>query len=378
MLQFRFKHKTICLLFFCIFVSAAIMLNSINQLSFIANIAFVPYMFFAGLLILRKHSFISISEINTLGLFVLVGFVSFIISGNNLGIGMCYSILSMFILVTLAYCVIDYSDVNTIENWIIVATIILLLATVFLSGTVERLGEGVSNSINLAINLSICSLIFTHRLCNGKGSYNFIFLLITLVFILYTQTRAALLVSGSLFVVSFVFSNSKLKLYQKILIVLFLLTAIYIGIETEFMARYTHRFIGITDEIAGFRFDQMGYDSVTMRLYYKAVGIQAFIEKPFLGHGIGTSRQFLGGTYFHDNYVELLYETGIVGLGLYLITHMIVLLKSIKRKCMLATLFVSFILFYGFFDSTYHNKIFYIVLTMAIILVNKMEQYVDS
>lgn len=350
-----------------------IVFNTIGNLSFLTNIAYIPFVCLAMLdfpIIIRKYFPV---EFVILLLFIIVAILSMINRGFlHESLMACYSVFSLAFLVFLSVYSFDAIDAKIISKVIVVSSFILAVISFGIGNSSGRLGTGVTNSINLAIVLCLSSIFFSYKLNKGDGLKYMFFLFCSFVLILLTETRSALIFSIMAFVICFVFIRTGIKIWKKILLVLFVASFLYVGFESSFITKYTHRFSDITEYNHG-RYNSTS--SVSVRLYYKNLGYTASLDKPILGHGIGTTRIFLKGSYFHDNYVELLYETGFWGIGLYVVMHIVVLVRAIKQKNILSALLILFILFYGFFDVTYHNKVFYITYSLAILLLkNKPEE----
>jgi len=62
-------------------------------------------------------------------------------------------------------------------------------------------------------------------------------------------------------------------------------------------------------------------------------GLRGWLKSPIFGHGIDSFRYFSQyGTYSHNNYVELLYSTGIIGTSVYYGYSLILTYKLFKSK----------------------------------------------
>ena len=114
-------------------------------------------------------------------------------------------------------------------------------------------------------------------------------------------------------------------------------------------------------------------DSDMGRIYMIRTGLNAFSHSPALGKGVAYSR-YVFGTYSHNNYVEILMNTGLAGFLIYYSIYVIPILKfcftkSYKLQLRILAMFIivsSLILDVGM--VSYYNRYFQILLaTISII-----------
>lgn len=349
-----------------IFVFSTVLLNSVDSLSYLTNIAFV--LFILSVIIKNIHRLtlrLTYVEKCLFG-FVIIDVISGIIYRGQTAFADFYSVSSLFLLVLIANNMKDEIDNKKIINCIILSTVILTFwSMVVIYGTTKRLGVDVSSINNLAMRLALVSVFFICRSFKKDRLINTIAYIVTVCVILLTKSRGALIISIVLLLIAFMFLDKKTKLLTKVFVISVLVIAVYIGLSNGFIAEHTTRFNGIVQQLKKSMVTNP-VTSVEYRMYYKKIGFEAFLERPILGNGFGTTRTFLRGTMFHDNYIQLLFEVGLVGLMLYLIPILGVLISAIKHKNLLSSLLCMYILFYGIFGTTYHNKFFYVVFILAI------------
>lgn len=74
-----------------------------------------------------------------------------------------------------------------------------------------------------------------------------------------------------------------------------------------------------------------GNETDNSRIYMAQMGIQVFLRNPFLGDGFLSSYSYFG-TYSHNNYVEILMNTGIIGFILLYFPYIPILLGIIQNR----------------------------------------------
>jgi O-antigen ligase len=115
--------------------------------------------------------------------------------------------------------------------------------------------------------------------------------------------------------------------------------------------------------------------SADERLAFIQIALGVFYENPIFGTGINTMRVFLGGLYSHNNYVELLATTGLVGATLYYSLYFTLVknlwnLTDIWIKIYIS-LFIFAILLFDLAGVTYYSKP---VLTMLLVFSYLVEE----
>lgn len=122
-------------------------------------------------------------------------------------------------------------------------------------------------------------------------------------------------------------------------------------------------------------------DSDGIRIYMIKAGLNAFSHSPILGNGVAYSRYILG-TYAHNNYTEILMNTGLVGFLTYYSIYIISIIKLIflksydlKLKILALFIIVSFLILEVGMVS-YYNRYFQILLTLTSIIISMNNKFV--
>lgn len=108
--------------------------------------------------------------------------------------------------------------------------------------------------------------------------------------------------------------------------------------------------------------------STADRAYLAEKSLELFWQHPIGGWGIGSANSLLG-SYSHNNYAQLLMETGIIGFLLFYIP-IFGIIKSLYRfrsddLCLLMMAILAIFLLSDFNNTTYYHKIYYIVIGLS-------------
>lgn len=357
---------------FCLYVFSVPLFNS-SKYSFICNILFL----FFFLMVLAKK--IIKFDKYVFFLCVYIGWigVSSVLTGfSTASLKMCYSICSLGIMVILMQTILEKKDVRKIENSFIAGSMILVLIdAVFLILSCYPnavLGSATVNPNNAGVNLAFSSVFIANRVFTGKQVKSFILWIVLEFLVLCTQSRSSILLSviGILSILFINLNKMPIQINKNIMVIfIILMFLISIAYCSGFLKESLNRFLVIREEI---RNTGTSVGSVAVRMNLKQIGWQAFLEKPGLGHGIGMTSNYFRNIYFHDNYIQLLFEIGITGIISYYMPFIICLISSVKNKEVMAEVILICIFIEGVFDVTYHNKIYYILFGICILL-NKKE-----
>lgn len=183
--------------------------------------------------------------------------------------------------------------------------------------TSERLETGMMDENFLGKILALSSIVCLYYLVRSKKKTAFILLYLVYIYMgLVLKSKSALLamVFGGAFYMYIYFKGAnKIKYFY------FIIAAIVSSfIFLSYRGFFGDAFIRITN-----MFDMLvsGDASADMSTFERAhliqLGWEYFTQNPIFGFGIGTCKALTGGTYFHNNYVQLLAETGLPGFLLY-------------------------------------------------------------
>lgn len=194
---------------------------------------------------------------------------------------------------------------------------------------ITRFGSSIGNVNAIGMNIGIAAIFTIYLFLSKRKFIYLLFLVIMLSTILLTGSRKALILTVSnLIIITFLSSKKNIVGIAKF--VLFIICVFIICYNIIFN-------IPIFNEIIGIRIKNFisfvlegGSDeaSINVRYFMIEYGVEKFMNRPFTGYGIDNFRVFDFGTYSHNNYIEIMVDTGMLGFGTYYLTH-IVLLKDL-------------------------------------------------
>lgn len=201
-----------------------------------------------------------------------------------------------------------------------------------------RFGSQLGNVNSIGMNVGVSVIFCFHTIVNQKKYYNLFIFIIMVPIVLLTGSRKALLfVFINIILIMYLKNRKKLSCMVKF-IVLSIIITIIIGFLI-FYIPYFYKIIGVRIEnLFSFLFDGgTKENSMNMRAYMAKFGFDLFKENPFLGYGINNYRILFNencglSTYSHNNFIELMIGTGILGVLVYYLIHIVVLKDLLKIK----------------------------------------------
>lgn len=243
-----------------------------------------------------------------------------------------------------------------------------------------RVGDEIDNVNRIGLEVAVTYLLILFEGINNKKKYLFL-LPIPLIVALGTGSRKVfiLLLLGTILLVLFNSENNKLKaIAKKIMILIALVVIIKIAFNTFSDFSIIKRLNSFTNYYTGE--GKVDHSTIERSLYIK-YGLDEFNNHPILGIGaanssIITSKVSGMFTYLHNNYVELLATTGIIGFALYYFNYYYLIKKAFNKKCyevkekniknfMIILLLLLLILDYG--QVSYYSKSLYVYFLIPMI-----------
>lgn len=268
-------------------------------------------------------------------LILCIGVLSYIFFLDS-DVKILYPILVSFII---SYCYIQNirhdSQIDTISKFYVLAAILMSfqiwwtgeLARLIVISSNEggRLGGDITGNANIFSALFMYSGVFAAWLAiyskNKKQQYLFILALAIILLFMALSGGRKTIVAVLASLVCFLLCKSSGK--RKINIIIYCIASIIaIGIIIWLMLNipflYDHvgeRFEDLIQMMMG-KSNSVGSDDLRRRMI--GMAFEGWLDKPLLGHGIDSFKYYnLSKTgnffYSHNNYVELLYDVGIVG-----------------------------------------------------------------
>ena len=238
-----------------------------------------------------------------------------------------------------------------------------------------RIGGEVAHLSQIGQSLSISSVFMFSLALKEIGWKRIIrygLVIIQVIVILASQSRTGLLIFllGSGFTL-FEYMKKRGSNGGVVTVVLIILVCIVLTRMID-LASVLERWEGV--------FSTGGKDSSSVtRIAMINEGISFFFYRPLLGYGVGTSGSIsVYETYFHNNYVELLATTGILGFILHyrmFIKTLCCLLRISKNKgedsflIQTTTISVVLLLVLMFFTVTYYVKYIYLIIVLMLSVV---------
>lgn len=251
-----------------------------------------------------------------------------------------------------------------------------------------RLGDDISNSNSIGMSLAYGALIsvflFIENITkHSNKAIRWIYVLIavfTSVFCLMSGSRKALFVLSAGLIILFVFSGNRSGIFKRLGSII---SAIIVVIVLLYVLNNVTAFHVINErmnDLLGGIFKNQTYDhSAATRFRFIREGLEAFSHHPILGEGVYSS-YFYFGTYSHNNFVEVLMNTGIIGFLIFYFPYLIVFTKFIStnkedKTYWIMLVFFAWILIGGYGMVTYYNKLneFMVIMANQWILLNNRE-----
>ncbi|WP_280770891.1 O-antigen ligase family protein [Salipaludibacillus daqingensis] len=266
----------------------------------------------------------------------------------RLGLSDIYSFITCAIIMVLLVNYLDSKDkIYFLINGFILAGIVLSILVISLNGFSVfshaaasnqgyRLGGDIGNANFLGMTFAYSAVFALYMVLNFSNRNKFFLFYITAIvvsvpFVFLTGSKKALfiLVFGIMLIVIFKHAEKNVILKRIFYFVsgIILLTSVYWLINTVeafwYIAQRTEEMIGTFTGTGAVS------SSDEYRLYMIERGIDAFANKPIFGNGVAYSREIFG-TYSHNNYIEILMNTGLTGFLIFFSFYAISLYGIIK------------------------------------------------
>ena len=341
----EFKRNLLCYIF-CLFILSSVLTTPLGLKVFFYVLTLIGLIFITDYKTAIKSNYLNYLVYLT---FVLLCFFSYLFLGSDDSqfseSPQLENILALFILfVFLISWKVTYADimnalVTTISLYLLISLPIhyffyessLLTATAFFS---HFENESLSNKNTLGILLSLILPFCLLRLGQKLNIYNFLVVILFNCAIFYTFSRAALILSA-LVTLFFLFSFRK-NLFKASLISLISILTLLFSFDVS-PNKYNELKFESNSQV--FKHDSMYLDQADIslrndpsktfstqgaRFLYLKLSLEGFLEKPFFGHGLTTFRKnhetlddegrLVRKAVTHNDYAQVIYEMGILGL----------------------------------------------------------------
>ncbi len=259
----------------------------------------------------------------------------------------------------------------------IIVSIDILISSDF--SNLTRFGSEYGNVNSVGMGIAIGAILCFYIILSERKYRYSLFLAIMIVTVFLTGSRKAIIfIAFNIVLILYFRYRGSLKSKLKFIVI----SIAAIGVLFYLIFK-----VPIFYEILGERMESMlnfiiGKGTREGSIHERAVminyGFQMFENKPLIGYGIDNYRILFGKafgnwTYSHNNFVELMVDTGLIGVFAYYLTHIVVLkglfysAKKTKYKIH-CYVFISIIISYIFLSSSliyYDSKHFSILIVLA-------------
>lgn len=209
----------------------------------------------------------------------------------------------------------------------------LILATPSTAWGTERLGAALDlnpNTIGLVLSYASISAVYLIKELN-KSKYCFAIIPFVTVALFTGSRKAFLIICGGIALLLLLYSNKKKEKVISIMVAFFIIYGLYMIVMN----------IPMLYEVIGKRLEGMNIIAGNMnastrtRLFMIQEAWEFFKTRPFIGYGLENfSKLSVFGTYSHNNYMEVICSTGIIGFFIYYSLPVGILVLSFKKKKM--------------------------------------------
>ena len=197
----------------------------------------------------------------------------------------------------------------------------------------SRIGGEIANQNTLSFRISISAVIGMYYVLFRKHYWNIVPVAFCFIGILAPGSRQGFL---SFFIGVFLLIFFMGKGYKKLIsvgIVVVLIISMFLLMKLPFFSPIMSRITGAIGDIKS----SAGGEASSTRIEMIFTGINIFKAHPILGAGVGVSssvtmEMYGWSSYFHNNYVELLACTGLVGFFIYYFWTCFPVFKGIKDR----------------------------------------------
>jgi len=289
-----------------------------------------------------------------------------------------YSIKSL----SIVFAVLLYADTKRNAGVLMLGFIIgalILAVRLYLSSPIEEFGQKpLGDTIGFNENAIGKLFLYSSIICmhySKKSKWYFLLFLLFALFSLLSGSRKAAVIMVGVLVMSFF---NKVEKPAHILYIVPFGAAIAALIYLLFNNEQLYHMIGRRLEYLLNYFNGEGDvgRSTLIRMDLISIGFEQFKEKPILGYGFNTFRYMNRyGLYAHNNYIELLVDTGIVGTALFYSAHLIMLVKAIiiwlkkTRDIIPVIMFIVVTLACDLGSVSYFNEITLVLLALSYKLI---------
>lgn len=367
-----------------LYIVSLYLYNDITEKTIYCNILALLLMCFIWLKFIVTKRDIIINNLLKLQFgFIMICSLSYYVAlDSKIALGKITTLILIFLLmVSLVNYIDSYKKLRRIMVAFIFAalyvSINILLSSDF--SDLTRFGSEFGNANTVGMSIAIGAVFCFYIIVSGKKYYYALGLAVMVATIFLTGSRKAILfIILNIVIMLFLRNKGSFKSLIKFLIICTALMGI---------VYYLIFNVPIFYEILGKRMEDLlaflsgagtTEGSINERALMIKFGFQMFKNKPLTGYGIDNFRILFGRvygnwTYSHNNYIELMVDTGLLGVVFYYLTHLVVVKELIRTSKIalnknICYVFISIIISYTFLSSSlvyYDSKYFSILIVLA-------------
>jgi len=380
----------IYLLIFTLYYIGTMIFDLNEKYLLISQVLFVLMIIFSSWLMVIRSKRISLKPYLFFLCVILATFFITALTGINYqnSVTRLETLLKIFILCVMTYQILSiYISEQYIEKLFIVSGIALFTWVLYVYGinnyftlilsNTERLGAEVSQENVMGMNAALIASVLLYYVFNKKRYSYLIIVAMMMTVVAASGSKKALFTLPLAIIIILIQKNGLNKLYKTIIgICIFALIGSAI-IQLQIFDGLRERINDFVLQLQGTNVD----NSTELRSDMIKYGLIWFTEHPILGIGIDNYKYLsvnLFGMYryAHNNYIELLVGTGIVGftafysMYFYLIKRLFKLRKSDDSIAQIFLLILLIQLFCDIASVSYLYKSTYIYLIMAFVCID--------
>lgn len=384
-------ENNICFITFFLYYLGLMIFDLNEKYLFISHILFLWIAMLAGVLIIRGKSSLLIKPYTVfLGLFIFVAFISSAcgidFTNSTYFLSTLFKIMLMCIFIyQLLYRSITDDNIERLFFhigiiffiWILLVYGISDFISALIGNTGRRLGAEVSQENVMGINAAlICSILIFYILNQFKIKYILVICMMFLI-IAVSGSKKAFLVIPFTIVVSAFYKYGFRRFYKLLILTVILLMATFILFQLPIFSTLNDRMDVFIMQLQGNDADS----STKLRMQMICSGLVWFTDAPIFGVGIDNykilfERAYGAYRYSHNNYIEVLVNTGIIGFFIYYFIYIYLLYKLYKRRKhgslpQILSIILLIQIFLDVAQVSYLSKITYINLIMAFVYLDK-------
>ena len=379
-----------------IFVASLIIFDIKSNVIYNNIINIIFFLIFGIIFVFEKDYKISISNIGMSYFFFVIFSFSSVFWAVDFSLSYTYNIRLIMVILNfiIIYTVLKrYNLEQTILYGILIGVfynILIGFDIIHPSYDIFRFGRftgslGNSNKLAKTMLLGIFASLVLLSSPKTKGwfrIFNNINIILSFYIIVLTVSKKAMILAPLMILLSFSFKNIKIKnilIFIILVSIMIKLLFTYGDMEqlNNLFELIQKRFDGMFNMVAG---EGGGDASSKERVYLIEEGSKIFENNPIFGIGLNNSRHFLG-KYTHNNYLELLIGTGIIGTVLFYNIYIVTFQKVINmpsiqiKRYFLIMLFVLLLLDTA--TVTYYTKpILFIIIYIYFVAEKELEKLV--